>query len=489
MYKLDNIPFNNRFSRLSSELYSPVKPQGLTQPFLVSANPAVADLIGLDPETLKTDSFIEYFSGNTALPNAHPLAMVYSGHQFGSYNPQLGDGRGLLLGEVETTSKGTWDLHLKGAGQTPYSRFADGRAVLRSTIREYLCSEAMAGLGIATTRGLCIIGSKTPVYRETPEMGATLVRVAQSHIRFGSFEYFHYNNRPDIVKQLADYVITRNYPDLQHSKTKYADFLLAVVARTASMIAQWQAVGFAHGVMNTDNMSIVGDTFDFGPFGFLDDYDPNFICNHSDHQGRYAFNQQPGIGLWNLNALAHALSTLIDRDSITNALSQYERLLVEQYNQIFRAKLGLLQERDEDTELAGSLLHLLEQQKADYTNFFRLLSHCNHDRSEIDTMLRDRFVDRQSFDTWMRQYQQRLIAENSDSELRRQTMLNANPKYILRNYIAQQAIDKATKDQDYSDIDNLLTILQSPFEEHPLFSEYASEPPDWGKRLEISCSS
>ncbi|MEH6559081.1 MAG: YdiU family protein [Oceanicoccus sp.] len=489
MYTLDTVPFNNRFSRLSSELYSPVKPQGLMQPFLVSANPAVADLIGLDPEALTTDSFIEYFSGNAILPNAHPLAMVYSGHQFGSYNPQLGDGRGLLLGEVETASKGTWDLHLKGAGQTPYSRFADGRAVLRSTIREYLCSEAMAGLGIATTRGLCIIGSETPVYRETSEMGATLVRVAQSHIRFGSFEYFHYNNRPDIVKQLADYVITRNYPELQHSETKYADFLLAVVARTASMIAQWQAVGFAHGVMNTDNMSIAGDTFDFGPFGFLDDYNPNFICNHSDHEGRYAFNQQPGIGLWNLNALAHALSTLIDRESITNALSQYERLLVDQYNQIFRSKLGLLQEKDGDVELVGALLHMLEQQKADYTNFFRLLSHCNHDSSEIDIMLRDRFVDRQSFDTWMLQYQQRLIAENSDPELRRQTMLNANPKYILRNYIAQQAIDKATKDQDYSDIGNLLTILQSPFEEHPLFSEYASAPPDWGKRLEISCSS
>jgi len=489
MYTLDTIPFDNRFSKLSNDLFSDVKPQGLAQPFLISANPVVAELIGLDPQALKTASFVEYFSGNATLRNASPLAMVYSGHQFGSYNPQLGDGRGLLLGEVETASNGTWDLHLKGAGQTPYSRFADGRAVLRSTIREYLCSEAMAGLGIATTRGLGIIGSATPVYRETPEMGATLVRVAQSHVRFGSFEYFHYNNRPDIVKQLADYVITRNFPELEQSETKYADFLLAVVTSTAFMIAQWQAVGFAHGVMNTDNMSIIGDTFDFGPFGFMDDYNPNFICNHSDHEGRYAFNQQPGIGLWNLNALAHALSTLIDRESITQALSQYEQLLVNQYNRIFRLKLGLREEKDADAELVGSLLDLLEDQKADYTNFFRLLSHCQHSSPEFETLLRDRFVDRSSFDAWMLQYQQRLMAENSDPVLRRETMLATNPKYILRNYIAQQVIDKANSDQDYSDIGNLLTILQNPFEEHPQFAHYASDPPDWGKRLEVSCSS
>ena len=241
--------------------------------------------------------------------------------------------------------------------------------------------------------------------------------------------------------------------------------------------------------MNTDNMSIIGDTFDFGPFGFLDDYNPNFICNHSDHEGRYAFNQQPGIGLWNLNALAHALSTLIDRESITQALSQYEQLLVNQYNRIFRLKLGLQEEKDADAELVESLLHLLEDQKADYTNFFRLLSHCQHDSPGFETLLRDRFVDRSSFDAWMLQYQQRLMAENSDPVLRRKTMLATNPKYILRNYIAQQVIDKANSDQDYSDIGNLLTILQSPFEEHPQFSHYASEPPDWGKRLEVSCSS
>ena len=347
----------------------------------------------------------------------------------------------------------------------------------------------MAGLGISSTRGLCIIGSETPVYRETPETGATLLRVARSHIRFGHFEYFHYNNQPDIVKQLADHVIYWNFPELLKSQHMYADFLLAVVARTASLIAQWQSVGFAHGVMNTDNMSIIGDTFDFGPFGFLDDYDPHFICNHSDHEGRYAFNQQPGIGLWNLNALAHALSSLIDRDAITHALSQYEPLLVAEYNRLFRAKLGLLQEKEGDPELIGSTLHMLEQEKADYTNFFRILSHCDQGSQESIDILRNRFIDRPLFDTWMEHYQQRLSTESTDSALRHQTMLKANPKYILRNYIAQQAIDKASKDRDYSDIENLLTILQSPFDEHPEFTHYASEPPDWGRRLEISCSS
>jgi uncharacterized protein YdiU (UPF0061 family) len=258
--------------------------------------------------------------------------MTYSGHQFGQYNPQLGDGRGLLLGEVINRKGERWDVHLKGAGRTPYSRFGDGRAVLRSSIREYLCSEAIHALGIPTTRALCIIGSKEPVQRETRETAATLVRIADSHIRFGHFEWI-FHNKPTHLKDFADYVINRHYPDCATADKPYAALLNAIVNRTATLMAQWQLVGFAHGVMNTDNFSITGCTFDYGPYGFLDVYKPSFVCNHSDNTGRYAWNQQPSIGLWNLNALAYALSPLIDKEDIMSALQRYEGILVDYYYQ------------------------------------------------------------------------------------------------------------------------------------------------------------
>ncbi len=486
MYTLTELPFNNTFSQLPNELFSKVKPQGLDNPVLISSNPLAAELIELCPEQLHSQAFISAFSGNSLLPGSDPLAMVYSGHQFGSYNPQLGDGRGLLLGEVTTQNHGKWDLHLKGAGQTPYSRFADGRAVLRSSIREYLCSEAMAGLGIATTRALCVIGSDTPVYRETTETGAMLLRLARSHIRFGHFEYFHYNNRPDLVKLLADYVIEQHFPELENHNDKYHEFFKGVVARNAELIARWQTVGFAHGVMNTDNMSILGDTFDYGPYGFLDDYNPGFICNHSDHTGRYAFNRQPSIGLWNLNALAHGLSTLLEPEQLKETLSTYEPILVERFDALFRAKLGLEQKHEDDQQLMSELLELLQREQSDYSLFFRQL--CYFESATANT-LQDRFIDRSAFNHWAHKYQQRLKWENSETKTRQTAMRSVNPKFILRNYLAQQAIDKATHEQDYSEIDRLLKILQSPYDEHSAFDHYAKEPPDWGKKLEVSCSS
>ena len=269
---------------------------------MVSINRALARQLGIDPEQLNSPEMLQIMSANTAPAQAQPIALVYSGHQFGVWAGQLGDGRATTLGELEHQGK-LWDIQLKGAGTTPYSRFADGRAVLRSSIREYLCSEAMHGLGIATTRALCLVDSKTPVYREDVEPGATVCRVAESHIRFGSFEHFHYRNQPEAVKALADYVIDRHFPDWANSEEKYYLMLENCVLKTAKMIAQWQSVGFNHGVMNTDNMSILGDTIDYGPFGFLDNYDPEHICNHSDTNGRYSFKNQPSIGLWNLNAL------------------------------------------------------------------------------------------------------------------------------------------------------------------------------------------
>lgn len=486
MYKLNALPFNNTFAQLGERFYTHVSPTRLSDPFLVHANPAAAALIGINPSELKHPQFIDHFSGTTQLPNSTPLAMVYAGHQFGGYTPRLGDGRGLLLGEVEGP-QGKWDLHLKGAGKTPYSRFADGRAVLRSSIREYLASEALYGLGVPTTRALCIIGSEEPVYRETVETGATLLRLAKTHIRFGSFEYFHYTKDFEGLKQLADYVIAQHLPEQIEQPNCYWELLRMAVESTADMIAHWQAVGFAHGVMNTDNMSIIGDTFDYGPYGFLDDYNPKFICNHSDDSGRYAFEQQPGIGLWNLNALAHALSSLIEIEPLKEALGLYEQRLIDTYARLMRQKLGFKEARNEDRAITSALLQLMAREGTDYTLCFRRLCEINQNNSEC--YLRDLFIDREAIDQWLESYRARLQEENSVDTERQSRMRQANPKFILRNYLAEIAIKKAEQERDFSEIDHLLTLVQSPYDEHPEYEDYAKLPPDWGKHLEVSCSS
>lgn len=483
MATLQHLNMDNSFSRLDSTLFSRVNPQAVYAPFLVHFNPNAAQL--LDLETPSPSELSTYFSGAMPLPHSTPLAMSYSGHQFGQYNPQLGDGRGLLLGEVVNQRQERWDIHLKGAGKTPYSRFGDGRAVLRSCIREYLCSEAMHALGIASTRALCVIGSHEPVQRESLETAATLVRIADSHIRFGHFEWaFH--QQPHLLKPLADYVIARHYPDCLTSNKPYSALLTHIVLKTATLMAQWQLVGFAHGVMNTDNFSITGATFDYGPFGFLDNYQPRFICNHSDTSGRYAWNQQPSIGLWNLNALAYALSPLVPKEDILIALQQYEPTLLNVYHAGIRAKLGFLQEDPEDTALAFDFLDILMKNNMDYTRSFRALSHVAASDSECS--LRDDCVDRSRFDAWFVRYQQRLQREDTPCEQRQQQMQAVNPKYILRNYLAQIAIEKAQQG-DFSEMDTLLILLQAPFDEHPQHEKYANPPPDWGYHLEISCSS
>ena len=483
MSTLHSLNFDNTFARLDSKLFTHVAPQAIYAPHVVHFNPQVAQL--LDLETSNNSDLATYFSGAMPLPNSQPLAMTYSGHQFGQYNPQLGDGRGLLLGEVVNSKGERWDIHLKGAGKTPYSRFGDGRAVLRSSIREYLGSEALHGLGIPSTRALCIIGSKEPVQRETTETAATLVRVADSHIRFGHFEWI-FNNQPKLLKSFSDYVIQRHYPSCQHSPKPYANLLQQIVTRTATLMAQWQLVGFAHGVMNTDNFSITGCTFDYGPYGFLDAYQPSFICNHSDNTGRYAWNQQPSIGLWNLNALAYALSPLIDKEDIMTALQSYEATLLDTYYKGIKAKLGLIENNEQDNALAFDLLDILMKNNMDYTRTFRALSHINQE--DIQCSLRDDCLGRAKFDDWFKRYTQRLAQEKTTNLQRQQQMQATNPKYILRNYLAQIAIEKAEKG-DFSEIDTLLMLVQNPYDEHPNYEHYANIPPDWGQHLEISCSS
>ncbi len=468
--------------------FSPVVPSRLDQPTKVSSNSLLATQLGIDPAALESQTMLDLVSGNFGTANIKPIALVYSGHQFGVWAGQLGDGRAMTLGELPVTGADgkieLWDLQLKGAGPTPYSRFADGRAVLRSSIREYLCSEAMHGLGIASTRALYLLDSKTRIYREDVESGAIVCRVARSHIRFGSFEHFHYRNQPEGVAALADYVIDRHFPEWAAEHNRYLKLFTQTVENTAKMIAQWQAVGFSHGVMNTDNMSILGDTLDYGPFGFLDSYNPNFICNHSDSHGRYSFKNQPSVGLWNLNALATSLMSLLSSDELIAVLKTYEPHYLTHYRALMAAKLGLLEYRDDDEQLLNSLLELLQKNAVDYSLFFRQL--CTF--SATDQSVRDHFIDRDAFDLWAEQYLQRLVQQPLTDQQRCAKMLRTNPKYVLRNYMAQAAIEKAQRG-DYSEVNLLLRVLQNPFDEHPEAEKYAGLPPDWADHISVSCSS
>lgn len=489
MQKIDQLHFENTFARLPDSFHSRLYPTPLPAPYLVSFNADAARLIDLDSEEIARADFAEHFTGNRLLPGADPLAMLYAGHQFGHFVPQLGDGRAILLGEVRNRNGELWDVQLKGAGITPYSRQGDGRAVLRSSIREYLCSEAMHGLGIPTSRALCIVGSDEEVYRERIETAAVITRLAPSHVRFGSFEVFFHRGQHQQTAELADYVIDRHFPHLADDEDKYQLFLHEVTQRTARLMAQWQAVGFSHGVMNTDNMSILGLTFDYGPFGFMESYDPGYICNHSDPKGRYAFDQQPQVGLWNLTCLVNALSPLISRESAEDALESYAPAFYEHYTALMGAKLGLGNASQDDVPLISALLEMMHANHVDYTNLFRSLGNFDSSADATNDTLRDMFIDRATFDAWVAVYRARLQHDLDTDSGRKARMDAVNPKYILRNYLAQNAIEKAEKNRDYSEIDRLLNLLAQPFDEQPEMESYAAAPPEWARQIEVSCSS
>ena len=489
-----DLSFSNSFADLPEGFHARVAPSPLAGTHLASVSASAADLLGIDAEALREPALFSWLSGQCAYPGAEPVAMCYAGHQFGQYVPQLGDGRAIILGEVEGAD-GHWELQLKGGGLTPFSRDGDGRAVLRSTIREYLCSEAMHALGIPTTRALCIFGSDEEVYRERIEKGALLVRMAPSHVRFGSFEVFFYRQQYARLRQLADYVIEHDFPDLREQAKPYLALLHEVVQRTARLLAQWQLVGFAHGVMNTDNMSILGLTLDYGPFGFIDAYDPGFVCNHSDYQGRYAFDRQPSVGLWNLTCLAQAMLPLLDPDDgeaateqARAALAGYEPALVEAYAVGMRAKLGLCEQRADDQALGARLLELMAADAVDYTNLFRGLADVRVDDQDSAQGVRDRFADRPGIDAWLVDYRARLAQDGGDDASRARSMRAVNPRYVLRNYLAQQAIEQAERG-DYDELERLRAVLTRPFDDQPEMAAYAAEPPDWGRGIEVSCSS
>ncbi|MDC9714430.1 MAG: YdiU family protein [Gammaproteobacteria bacterium] len=454
------------FAMLGEDFFSPIETQPLKEAFLIHKNQALYNKLGLDWDK---QTLLKIASGEQTFQSTQPIASIYAGHQFGYFVPQLGDGRSCLIGQVQGE-----ELSLKGAGQTPYSRGADGRAVLRSSIREYLCSIAMRGLNIATTEALALVGSESEVYRESIETGAIVMRTAPSHIRFGHFELFASRGQKVEVKKLADFVIEHYYPHCQ-GEQKYVDFFNEVVKRTAKMIANWQAQGFAHGVMNTDNMSILGLTIDYGPFGFLETYNPKFICNHSDHEGRYAFDQQPSIGLWNLSRLADSLGSLMDAKQVKAILSNYQIYLVETYSKLMRKKFGFSQKDEQDNALIGQFFEVLYKNQKDYTNSLRQLSN-------IEQLAKDGV-----FDAWLILYDQRIAQE--DGSNRALLMDSVNPKFILRNYLAEVSIRQAQDEKNYSEIDILFTLLSSPFSEHKDFESYTQEAPDWAQNLEVSCSS
>jgi len=476
--------FDNTWFRELAGNYTALHPTPLAGGRLLYHNAPLAAAMGLD-STLFDGQGHGVWHGAALLPGMQPLAQVYSGHQFGVWAGQLGDGRGILLGEQRLDDGSKLDWHLKGAGLTPYSRMGDGRAVIRSSVREFLASEALHHLGIPTTRALTLSIGDEPVYRETPERGAMLMRISPSHLRFGHFEHFFYSQQQAKVQQLADYAIRHHWPHLTEEADRYQLWFTDVVLRTARLIALWQSVGFAHGVMNTDNMSILGLTIDYGPFGFLDDYQPDFICNHSDYQGRYSFENQPMIGLWNLNRLAHALSGLLTTEQLRAALSVYEPELMRVWGERMRAKLGLLTQQSSDNQILTDLLALMTREHSDYTLTFRLLSETQ--QAESRSPLRDEFIDREAFDRWYEGYRRRLLDEQISDAERQTVMKAANPAVILRNYLAQQVIEEAEQGE-HEALARLHQALQTPFSDLAA-TEYRQRPPDWGKTLEVSCSS
>ena len=473
------------FAALGSAFFTPLRPTPLPQPHWVGTSAEVGALLGLPEAWQQRDDALQAFTGNTLLPGSQPLASVYSGHQFGVWAGQLGDGRAILLGETATGQ----EVQLKGSGRTPYSRMGDGRAVLRSSIREFLCSEAMHALGIPTTRALCVTGSPAPVQREEVETAAVVTRVAPSFIRFGHFEHFAARGHEAELRALADYVIDRYYPDCRRSQewegNAYAALLHAVSERTAALLAQWQAVGFCHGVMNTDNMSILGLTMDYGPFQFLDAFDPGHICNHSDVRGRYAFDRQPSVAYWNLLCLAQALLPLIGEvDTARAALQSYEGSFGRQFLARIRAKLGLQQAREGDAAWVDGLLRLLAADRVDYPIFWRRLSGAV--ATEDFEPVRDLFLDRAALDAWLLQYKELLALD--EWAIAADLMHKTNPRFVLRNHLGEQAI-RAAKLGDFSELQTLQRLLARPFDDHPGHEAYAGFPPDWASSISISCSS
>ena len=473
-------------------------PTPIPNPYWVAFSPSAAELVGitLDKNNLPVDpAWLQVLAGNQLNTSEYqflnPIATAYSGHQFGVWAGQLGDGRAILLGDIAGQ-----ELQLKGAGKTRFSRMGDGRAVLRSSIREFLCSEAMHALGAPTTRALSIIGSELPIRRETMETAAICARLAPSFIRIGHFEHFAALQDHDRLKELADYLIKNHYPDCLNSVAPYLDLFKCICERNAKLVARWQAIGFCHGVLNSDNISVLGLTMDYGPFGFLDQFQIDHICNHSDQGGRYAYHRQPQIMHWNMACLASAMIPLVAVNSDEKEAQQLLRTSLEAFpvtyaqawQSLFRKKLGFEISKDGDIALIERLLQAMHDSRIDFTNFFRRLGEIKTNASIQLNPLRDDFIDRNVIDQWIDDYIERLKSESSIDSVRKEAMDRVNPKYVLRNYLAQNAIELAQK-KDFSEVNKLLMILENPFDEQPEYEAYSFAPPPNSPLIEVSCSS
>jgi uncharacterized protein YdiU (UPF0061 family) len=473
-------------------------PTPIPNPYWVAFSSSAAKLIDLElgPDGLPADpSWLEICAGNTLSSKTHqftqPRSTAYSGHQFGVWAGQLGDGRAILLGDLQGH-----EFQLKGAGKTRFSRMGDGRAVLRSSIREFLCSEAMYSLGIPTTRALGVVGSEMPIRRETMETAAVCTRLAPSFLRIGHFEHFASLQNTSRLEELASLLIHDHYPECQNSAKPYLELFKQIAKRNAMLVAQWQSVGFCHGVLNSDNISVIGLTIDYGPFGFLDQFQIDHICNHSDQGGRYAYHRQPQIMHWNMACLASAFLPLLElshsaeqaQSLLREALEEFPVTYANAWQSLFRQKMGFKTAQDKDISLIERLLQAMHDSKVDYTHFFRQLSQVRQTQNIQTISLRDHFLDRTNIDQWFSDYIDRLQSENSHDIERQKLMNSVNPKYILRNHLAQFAIDKA-KQQDFSEIKALLKILSRPYDEQNEYEAYAMPLPPDVERIAVSCSS
>ncbi|MBZ7920853.1 YdiU family protein [Ensifer adhaerens] len=472
--------FDNSYARLPQQFFARVEPTPVAEPWLIKLNKPLAEELGLDVAALERDG-AQIFSGNRVPDGAEPLAMAYAGHQFGTFVPQLGDGRAILIGEVIDRNGKRRDIQLKGPGQTPFSRRGDGRAALGPVLREYIASEAMFALGIPTTRALAAVVTGQPVYREQILPGAIVTRVAASHMRVGTFQFFAARGDMASVKILADYAIDRHYPEIKDEERPYLAFFKAVNARQAELIARWLHVGFIHGVMNTDNMTISGETIDFGPCAFMDAYDPKKVFSSIDQIGRYAYASQPAIGQWNLARLAETLVPLFDDNADTavelanDALGEYGAIFQRHWLDGMRAKIGLATSEEGDLDLVQSLLTAMHKSEADFTLTFRRLCESARDPA-ADALLGSSFASAATIEPWLQDWRQRLGRETMTPKERAAAMKTVNPAYIPRNHRIEKAIAAATEEADFSLFEALVDVTAKPYEDQPRFAAY-QEPP------------
>jgi uncharacterized protein YdiU (UPF0061 family) len=487
-----HFPFQNTYATMPANFFARVAPTPVASPKLIKLNRPLARHLGLDPELLASPEGVEILAGKQVPDGADPIAMAYAGHQFGHFVPQLGDGRAILLGEVIDADGVRRDIQLKGSGPTPFSRRGDGRAALGPVLREYIVSEAMAALGIPTTRSLAAVMTGESVLRETMLPGAVLTRVAASHIRVGTFQYFAARGDTDGVRRLADHVINRHYPDLANAERPYHGLLEAVIARQAELVARWLLVGFIHGVMNTDNTSISGETIDYGPCAFMDHYEPGQVFSSIDEQGRYAYANQPRIALWNLTRFAECLLPLFS-DVQDKAIEEAQAALgnfIEKFDTAYqaglRSKLGLFTARDDDRVLAQDLLDAMAKNQADFTLTFRRLSDAAPDPAR-DSEVRTLFAEPAAYDEWAVRWRQRIGDEPHTQADRQAAMRSVNPAFIPRNHRVEAVIEAAVNRDDFALFEELLVVLSRPYEDQPAYAGYAEPPKPHQRVLQTFC--